>query len=244
MRFMAMHRSSPNDEAGIPPSPELMQGMGQLIQEGLQKGLFLGGEGLQAGGARARVRVASGNRSIMRGPYAGDNELVASITLIKARSMDDAIEWASRLAAAVGDSEIEIGPVNEPWDLGLAPRPADAPSRFLLLRKADRLSEAGGPPEALTASRVASLNAEMQKAGVLLASEILLPSSHAVRLRYVLGRRKAMIDGPFTESKELVAGFAILRFDTMPEAVEWTGRFAALFPEVEVDIRPLVEPSH
>jgi len=57
-------------------------------------------------------------------------------------------------------------------------------------------------------------------------------------------RREMKIDGPFAESKELIAGFAILRFDTLPEMIEWTGKFGRLFPEVQVDIRPLTEPAY
>jgi len=90
-----------------------------------------------------RLNFASGKRAITRGPFGGSEQLLAGFALIKARSMDAAIEWASRLAAALDrDLEIEIGPVCEPWDLGMGPKPAeDVPIRFLILHKGDRACE-------------------------------------------------------------------------------------------------------
>ena len=78
----------------------------------------------------------------------------------------------------------------------------------------------------------------MAAAGVLIMMESLLSSANSVRLQFAGGKR-TMIDGPFAESKELIAGFSLLKFDTMAEIVEWTGGFGRLFPEVRVDIRPL-----
>ena len=79
----------------------------------------------------------------------------------------------------------------------------------------------------------------MQTAGVLLAFERLQPSSRAVRLHYAKGERTATIDGPFAESKELIAGYAELEVKSKAEAIEWTARFARLLGDVEIDIRPV-----
>jgi len=229
----------------MPPPRELMEGMGQLIHEGLKAGVFLGGEGLRASRHRVRLRIQDGRIDLSHGPYKGENELVASVLHIKVRSIDDAVGWAKRVASVIGDCEIEVGPVCEPWHLGVAPPPeGDPPIRFLLLVKAGAASEAGRPLSRVAQEAFSSLKEEMKGEGVLLGAEALEPSSRAVRLRYVNGQRTMMTDGPFAESKELVAGFSILRFNTREQIVEWIGRFARLFPSVEVDVRPLQEPAN
>lgn len=245
MRFMAMHRSSASDEAGIPPSKEFIGEMGMLIQEGMRAGVFIAGEGLQASRKRVRLTFSKGERTITRGPFEGSSELLAGFALIKARSMDEAIEWGTRLGKALArDAEIEIGPVCEPWDLGMCPPPSgNPPIRFGVLYKGDTEAEAGRPPSPQAAANLAALRREMSEAGVLLSMEALQPSRQSKRLRFKAGER-TVIDGPFAEAKEVIAGFSILRFETMAEIVEWTDKFGRLFPEVLVDIRPLEEPAN
>jgi hypothetical protein len=169
--------------------------------------------------------------------------LLAGFALIKTRSMDEAIEWGTRLAKALArDTEIEIGPVCEPWDLGMCPKPAgNPPIRFGVLYKGNPDAEAGRPASAQVASNLAALRQEMTAAGVFLSMESLEPSRNSKRLKFKAGER-TVIDGPFAEAKEVIAGFSILQFDTMAEIVEWTDKFGRLFPEVLVDIRPLQEP--
>ena len=75
---------------------------------------------------------------------------------------------------------------------------------------------------------------------VLLSREALRPSSEGIRVRFRDGKR-TVIDGPFTESKELIAGFSIMEVPSRDEALAWTSRFAALIGDVEMDIRPLYE---
>lgn len=242
MRFMAMHRSSAQDEAGIPPTREFIASMGMLIEEAMKAGVFLAGEGLQASRHRVRLHFKSGHQTITRGPFEGSAELLAGFVLIQARSMDEAIGWGTKLGGALTrDTEIEIGPVCEPWDLGMCPPPAgNPPIRFGILYKGDPDAEAGRPASPLSAANLSALRQEMAAAGVLLSMESLEPSRQSKRLRFKAAER-TLIDGPFAESKEVIAGFAILQFDTMSEIVDWTAKFGRLFPEVEVDIRPLQE---
>jgi hypothetical protein len=81
----------------------------------------------------------------------------------------------------------------------------------------------------------------MQRAGVLLQAEALQPSAKALRLKFSRGER-VVVDGPFAESKELIAGFAILRLPSREAAIEQTTRFARILGgDVEVDVRPLYE---
>src|SRR5207253_930670 len=103
---------------------------------------------------RLRLVFSKGKRTITKGPLRGHNELPAGFVLLKVKSQEEAIEWASRFAAVVGDVEIELGPVTEPWDLGMMPKPeGEVPLRFLALPKANKIYEAGEapPPELMQA---------------------------------------------------------------------------------------------
>ena len=243
MRFMIMHKVDAAMEASVPPSPELIATMGRFIEEHAKAGVFLAGEGLKPSATRARLAFSDGKRTVQNGPYAGANELVARCMVIRVKSRDEAIEWVSRYAEAVGDLELELGPVNEAWDLGLCPRPADAPLRFLVLHKADPSSEAAERPSRRRLAELARVTEEMTRAGVLLSFERLQPSAKALRLRFSGGER-LVFDGPFAESKELIAGFSILRLPSSEEAIALTTRFAEILGgEVEVDIRPMYEPE-
>jgi hypothetical protein len=110
--------------------------------------------------------------------------------------------------------------------------------RFMVLVKANEESEAGKLPSAALLADMQRFNEELVKAGVMLAGEGLRPSSKGVRVRFEAGKR-TVIDGPFTETKELVAGFWLWQCRSRDEAIEWLKR--APFQEGEVEIRELFE---
>ena len=232
MRFMVMHKVDAKMEAGERPSQDIISNMGKLIGRSLKAGIFLDGAGLHRSTARARVRFEGGKPSVTRGPYPGDNELIARFALISTTGVEKAIELAIELGEAAGRREVEIGPVVEGWDLSGSPRPADAPYRFLLLIKADATFEAGAPqPEA-----VSTLFTRWKRAGVLHSETTLKPTKGAVRSKVVSGARR-WIDGPFTESKELIAGFSILEVPALVDAKLFAEEYAAILGDNEVDIR-------
>jgi hypothetical protein len=232
MRFMVMHKSDALMEAGGPPPKRIIQEMGQFVQGAIKAGVFQDGAGLHPSSRRVRLVFEAGRRTITRGPFAGNNELLASFAMVQAASMDHAIELASRIAAVLGDVELEIGPVVEPWDLGVMAKPADAPLRFLLLRKADRAFEAGAPPR----TDLKQLMDDLARDGVLISAATLAPSSHGARYRKTGGKR-TWTDGPFTESKELVAGFSIVKLPSQAEARKWAEAYAEILGDNEVDVR-------
>ena len=122
--------------------------------------------------------------------------------------------------------------------------------RVMLMIKGDPQPGAAPSEELLT--EMGSYNDELQKAGVLLDLAGLLPSAEGRRVRFSGGNR-AVLDGPFAESKELVAGYWILQVQSMDEAVEWAERFpfeawSRIYPgeygaEVEIEIRQVFEPE-
>lgn len=115
--------------------------------------------------------------------------------------------------------------------------------RFMMLLKANEETEAGVLPSKEVLAGMGDLMQDMAKAGVLLAGDGLQPSSKGKRLKFVGGKITSVTDGPFTESKELIAGFCILEVDTWAEALRWSERFAQVAGEGEAEIRPLYEVS-
>jgi len=240
MKVISMHKVTAAMEAGARPGADVIQGMGQLIGELRRNDAFVDGAGLLPSATRVRLRFAGGRRTVQKGPYAGGNELVAAMLMLKTRDMDEAIAWATRYAAAVGDAdlELEIGPVTEAWDLGIMARPADAPLRSLVLHKADADSEAGRSPSPAGAAALAKLTEEMRAAGALLAHERVRPSREGARVR-VAGKKTTIVDGPFAESKELIAGYLIMNVDSLAATRPYTARFADVIGDVEMDVLPL-----
>jgi hypothetical protein len=110
--------------------------------------------------------------------------------------------------------------------------------RFMVLVKASEESEAGEMPSEELLTAMGRFNEELVEAGVMLAGEGLHPTSKGVRVRF-RGGRKSVIDGPFTETKELVAGFWLWQVGSLDEAIEWLKR--APFEETEVEIRQVFE---
>jgi hypothetical protein len=239
MRFMIMHKNDPHTEAGLPPSMEIIRKMGAFIGEYAATGRFIDGAGLGASKTRTRLIFRNGRCTMTPGPYRGERELPAATLLLKVRTREEAIGWAERYGAILGDAELEVGKVNEPWDIGLMPAPENPPLQMLLIDKADRATEAGGRQAAQKAA-LARLESEMVDAGVLVRTIRLQPSAKAKRLVFTNNQMRP-IDGPFAESKELIGGFAVLELDEMNDAVELCRRYAEILGgTLEIDVR-LVE---
>jgi hypothetical protein len=115
--------------------------------------------------------------------------------------------------------------------------------RVMVLIKANADSEAGVMPSEQLLTEMGQFNEELVKAGVMLAGEGLLPSSKGARVRFS-GAQRTVIDGPFAETKELIAGFWLWRVESMDEAIEWVKRCPnPMGVEAEVEIRPVGELS-
>jgi hypothetical protein len=113
--------------------------------------------------------------------------------------------------------------------------------RFMVMVKATKDSEAGVMPDEKLLAAMGNYNEELVKAGVMLAGEGLHPSSKGVRVRFS-GSKRTVIDGPFAETKELVAGFWIFQVKSKEEAVEWIKRCPNPMPgESEIEIRQIFE---
>lgn len=114
--------------------------------------------------------------------------------------------------------------------------------RILGMLKADKDSEAGAPPSRELIERMGTFIEEVTKAGVIIATDGLQPSAKGKRVR-LAGGKVSVIDGPFTESKELVASYALFQVDSMDEAIKWTTRFLEVLGKGECELRPIFEAT-
>ena len=113
--------------------------------------------------------------------------------------------------------------------------------RFIVMVKATKDSEAGVMPSQQLLTEMTKFNEELVKAGIMLAGEGLKPSSQGARVRFD-GAKRSVIDGPFAETKELVAGFWIWQVKSLEEAIEWVKRCPNPMPgPSEIEIRPFFE---
>jgi hypothetical protein len=127
MRFLMMIKANADYEAGKPPSPELMAGMGRLMGEMAQAGILLAAEGLQPSSRGARISVKGGRRQTTDGPFAEAKELVGGYAILEAPSLAEAKILASRvvdvhLEAGVADFDMEIRALSAPGYCGAPPQ--------------------------------------------------------------------------------------------------------------------------
>jgi hypothetical protein len=113
----------------------------------------------------------------------------------------------------------------------------------MMLLKADKKTEAGTLPTREHLAEMGKLVEDMAKAGVLLAADGLHPSAQGKRIAYADGKITSVTDGPFTETKELIAGFCMIQAESWEEVMDWIRRFAAIQGTGECELRPLFEPS-
>ncbi|MBX3223160.1 MAG: hypothetical protein KF795_21795 [Labilithrix sp.] len=238
MHFLIMHKNDPATEAGQLPPKELIAEMGAFIGEQAKAGRLVDGAGLGASKTRTRLTFRGGRCTVKQGPYGGEHELPAAMLLLKVRTREEAIGWAERYGKILGDGEIELGKVNEPWDLGMVPPPENPPLQILLIEKADATTEAGArsPQQKAALTR---LKTEMTNAGVLVGGRRLQPSAKGKRLVFAKNDLR-VLDGPFAESKELLGGFAVMDLSGVDDAIELCRRYAKILGgTLEIDLRPV-----
>src|SRR5690606_13613678 len=134
-------------------------------------------------------------------------------------SRDEALALAIRIGEAIGDDvEIEVSKLTEAWDLGFGEKPEGAPERYLIIHKATPASDAG------RAQDLTQLLEDWKAKGVVTASAALTPSTQAKRLIWRGGKRQ-VLDGPFTESKEMIGGYALLEIPSLEECLTFSTEY-------------------
>lgn len=252
MQYMILRKADASTEAGELPGPALLAAMGAYNEELAKAGMLLGGEGLQASSKGALIRFSGGKPTVTDGPFTEAKELIAGFTMVEAASRQELMEWLQRWPKedADGNTSLEVREGGCPGGVrGVAAKGAPAlPEgfrRFMILLKANDRTEAGIVPDSEWLGRMAQHNDEAARAGVLLMGEGLKPSASAFRMKFARGKPGVM-DGPFAEAKELLAGFWIIQARSLQAAVDWALGYPFPFretEEVEVEIRLLYEAA-
>jgi len=115
--------------------------------------------------------------------------------------------------------------------------------RFMVMVKATRMSESGAMPDPQLLADMGKYNEELAKAGVMLSADGLQPSSKGARVKFSPGNQRTVIDGPFPETKELIAGYWMWQVKSKEEALQWLTRCPHPFPgqEAEIELRQVYE---
>jgi hypothetical protein len=193
---------------------------------------------LQPSAEGARVRRAGARLRRVEGHVAETGDLIAGFGAIDAVSKQAAIDQVAQWHVE-DTAEFEIRESGCPGGLpGIEPANEAEGPRYLILLKSDSQLEADAIPDAARLDAMARRNDEAVAAGILVAGEGLKSTAKGARVKFAGGRPNVM-DGPFAEAKELVAGFWVIRASSMDEAIDWVARYPYASDEADIEIRPL-----
>ena len=215
----------------------MVLGKAEAAGAGLPNGVVLGPK-------RTRVTFQGGKATAIESVPPGE-DAVGTFTMIDAESKQDAIEWVKRLPRRTGDEEIEIREGGCPGgvpsvSLSKAGRADAEATRFVVMLKANPQEEAGRIPEEARLRAMVIKNEASVKSGIMLAGEGLQPSSRGARVTFSSGKA-TVVDGPFAEAKELVAGFWLIQARSREEALEWVKAYPFPYLDAEVELRQAID---
>ncbi len=144
MRCLGLLKADKDSEAGVPPSKELIENIGTLMEEITKAGVLLATDGLHPSSKGKRVRVSEGKVTVIDGPFTESKELVASYALLQVKSMDEAVHWTTRFLKALGGGECEIRPIFEAEDFPPENFPPDEVAREQAWREEAKRNAARG----------------------------------------------------------------------------------------------------
>jgi hypothetical protein len=234
MPFMVMVKTNERSEAGVMPDHQLLEAMGRYNKTLAKAGILLTGEGLHASKRGARVSVSKqtgGSRSpvVVDGPFAEAKEMVGGFWVLDVSTRQEAVEWVKRVPFSGGE-EIELRELHGRPTATLPPRKPGT-RRYVVLLKADALSEAGAPLPEGDLGEMDRFLEEATASGTFLDGQGLKPSAAGARVRFA-GQERHVVDGPFTEAKELIAGYSLIQAASKDEAVA----FARRWLQIHVDM--------
>jgi hypothetical protein len=232
MQFMLIRRADAATEAGALPSGALIAEMEAYFRTLADAGALVMVQGLEASAHAVRLHLGPGRSELVRGPFPAA-ELAAGFLVIEADSKEAAVAWARRWPAGEAEAggaltlEVrEAGCVGGCVEVPLAAG-ADGGRRYVILLRADADSERDAMPEQSVLDTLDAFNAAQAEAGTLLTGDGLMSSNDVT-----------VVDGPFAEAKELIAGFWMIRADSMDAAIAWARSVPyPTGPDVVVEIR-------
>jgi hypothetical protein len=242
MQFMVIRKADEATEAGRLPAPAAfddMERFHQQLNEAGRVGLALG---LRPSSRAVRLKLGPGIATVTDGPFAEAKELVAGFTVFEADSKEQAIEllkgWPASDADATGAAVLELRETGCPGGCAQVPPAAGGEDgRYVILLRSDAGTEADRIPPQEMLDALNAFNARQAAQGVLLAGDGLKSSARGARIK-LAGGQASVIDGPFAEAKELIAGFWMIRASSMLDAIAWARTLPyPTGPHVEVEIR-------
>jgi hypothetical protein len=266
MRCMMLVKSNETiEKTGLASEQDLVE-MGRYNDELTRAGVVLAGEGFLPSSKGARVRLDRGEFRVTKGPFPEPNRLIAGFWTLETQSKQEAVRWLERAPASAG--EVELRPLYDPEDFPVDPAeqsggwrdqelaardahkqtpPPRLPGtkRFILLLQSDAATEAGRMPTEETLSKMGALMEAGVRDGSMLGGDGLKPSALGVKMKSAGGKR-TLLDGPFAETKELVAGYTLLQLRSLEDAIAFAKRWLEIHvlvgvPAAEIEIRELME---
>jgi hypothetical protein len=243
MKFMLLLKGDRTAETGRPPGDELITAMNAFNQALTESGALLEANGLAPTAEGFRAVNDGGEITIQDGPFTDTPIVLFGYWVIQVPSRQAALEWAGKVPFEAGgpdapDGQVEVRQVYELEDFPVGEdesgwredeealrakpvpaTPAPGKSRYLMMFRASKQSEAGELPDEAMLTAMGGFIGELAESGIFISGDGLLPSSAGTRVSYSAGKR-TVTDGPFTETKELVAGYAVLEVDSREQAVE------------------------
>jgi hypothetical protein len=239
---MVIRKADEATEAGAPPTPgglDDMERFNQALADQGRLGLALG---LRPSSSAVRLKLWPGGESIVDGPFAEAKELVAGFTVFEAPSKEAALEllkrWPQSDTLATGEAVLELRETGCPGGCAqVPPAESDGERQYVILLRADEGTERDRIPPQEMLDALNAFNAAQAAQGRLLAGDGLKSSARGARVHLKNGAA-GVIDGPFAEAKELIAGFWMIRAGSMAEALDWARTLPyPTGPHVEVEIR-------
>ncbi|MBT2325842.1 hypothetical protein J7E62_26275 [Variovorax paradoxus] len=230
MRYVILRKAGPHREAGSFPLPSKASGV--VLHESAE---------LQPSASGVRVSFSDEGPRQTAGPFI-EAQVVTGLDIVEADSRQAVTDWLRERPAGDAEAEFEIRETGCAGGLpGVDPSAAPTKPRFLILLKADADTEAEAPSDPARLAAMAQRNDEGVKAGLLLAGDGLRSTARGTRVKFAGGRTSVM-DGPFAEAKELIAGYWLIQADSLDEAIAWVHCYPYAQAQPEVEIRPVAAP--
>jgi hypothetical protein len=249
MQFMIIRKADAATEAATPPSAARFDDMERYHQALADRGRLGLALGLRPSSRAVRLRLWPGGESISDGPFAESKELVAGFTIVQASSKQEALalllgplgRWPASDADAGGEVLLEVRETGCPGGCAQVPPALEGDGeRYVILLRSDAGTEGDRVPPQHKLDALNAFNAAQAGAGVLLAGDGLKSSARGAKV-HLKGGRASVIDGPFAEAKELIAGFWMIGAASMQDAIAWARTLPyPTGPEVEVEIREVM----
>ncbi|MES2129799.1 MAG: YciI family protein [Pseudomonadota bacterium] len=245
MRYMILRKADADTEAGAKASAALLEAMGSYMAPLVERGVMQAGFGLHPSAGGKRVSIAHGKAvSITDGPFTESKELVAGVSVYELPTREEALASLLPWPAVDGGGNVALELREAGCPGGCAAVASDAQGagqRFCILLRSSALTEGDDVPPRAALDALDAFNAAQVNAGVLLAGEGLQSSARGARVKFS-GGKPAILDGPFAETKELIAGYWMVRVAAIEDAIAFACRIPyPVGPHVEVEIRQVYE---